>query len=174
MQILNLINREWVALSWYKRLAFKSAGVAATVFLAGFFIPISVSPPSTNSPNVDSEANSKAVASLTSEELEHFQALSRWGGSIQEQSATSGVVQDSVEKQALTYQGLIVSTEQVVLLLLPDGSLQRFKEGDLLPDGRQIQSIVDNVVTIMDDDDVQTLNLFPLLKAADTQTALGN
>lgn len=174
MRILKLINSKWAALSWYTRLAFKAGGVGVTVFLAGFVLPISVPLPSANSPNVDGDVNSKAVASLTNEELEHFQALSRWGSSIQERSVASGVAQNSVEKQALTYQGLIVSAERVVLLLLPGGSLQRFKEGDLLPDGRQIQSITDNSVAIIDNGDVQTLNLFPLIKAADDQPAQGN
>lgn len=110
----------------------------------------------------------RALATLQSEELSAFLKNRRWGVSLEEIiERTANLDQRSVNPvlRQMGYVGLISSlASNEVVLLMPEGGTQRLTVGDSLPDGRELIAIDNNSLTLRDAQQItEVLLLFPEL-----------
>ncbi len=103
-------------------------------------------------------------------DLAAFKNNRRWGQSLSELEAeqkSTISTQLNPELKKIGFVGVInVNDQKQVLLILPDGSTKRYKQGDTLPDGRLLVAISGHALSLSDEQQqTQVLQLFPVLKS---------
>lgn len=132
-----------------------------------------------------------AATALASEDLAAFRRSKRWGISLREAreneaarlqeeelaqpagAADASQAAWSPELQAIGFVGVVIAAaERVVLLALPGGSVERFRVGDQLEDGRRLGAISAQALVLQHEDgEQQTLPLFPPAQGASSANA---
>ena len=139
-------------------------GVWAGALLLALVWPVS-SPPERSAPSAVPPLG--AVGSVPAEDLGGFVQSTRWGISFEEAeriaAAAAGLDRLNPELREMGFVGLLtVPDRTAILLILEDGTVQRFHVGDALPDGRALAEVAQDRLTLTDaDQQPYELVLFP-------------
>ena len=95
------------------------------------------------------------IGRLPAEDLEGFVRSTRWGISFEEAqrraAAAAGLDRLNPELREMGFVGLFAVPDHTsILLILEDGTVQRFDVGQALPDGRVLAEVAENRLTLTD------------------------
>ena len=127
-------------------------GIWACALLLAFIWPVSSPPP----PSAPAEIPKlRDIGAIPAENLEGFVRSTRWGISLEEAqrraAAAAGLDQLNPELREMGFVGLFaVPGRTSILLILEDGTVQRFHVGDALPDGRVLAEVAENRLILTD------------------------
>ncbi|MXX28694.1 MAG: hypothetical protein F4171_07260 [Gammaproteobacteria bacterium] len=127
-------------------------GIWAGALLLAFAWPVSSPPPPTAAVEIPGQRD---IGSLPAEDLEGFVRSTRWGISFEEAerraAAAAGLDRLNPELREMGFVGLFaVPGRTSILLILEDGTVQRFHVGDALPDGRVLAEVAENRLILTD------------------------
>ena len=127
-------------------------GIWAGALLLAFVWPVS-SPLQRSAPAEVPEARN--MDGLPAENLDGFVRSTRWGISFEEAqrraAAAAGLDRLNPELREMGFVGLFTVPDRTsILLILEDGTVQRFHVGDPLPDGRVLAEVAENSLTLTD------------------------
>ena len=127
-------------------------GIWAGALLLAFAWPVSAPPPP---PAAAGVPEPRDIDDRPAENLEGFVRSTRWGISFEEAerraAAAAGRDQLNPELREMGFVGLFaVPGRTSILLILEDGTVQRFHVGDALPDGRVLAEVAENRLTLTD------------------------
>lgn len=151
MRLADLVARlGWSSPQGRKRLLTVLAIWAGALLLA-FAWPVSSPPP----PAAVEIPGQRDIGSLPAEDLEGFVRSTRWGISFEEAerraAAAAGLDRLNPELREMGFVGLFaVPGRTSILLILEDGTVQRFHVGDALPDGRVLAEVAENRLILTD------------------------
>ena len=149
-------------------------GVWVGAVLLAFIWPVSSPPPPSAATEIPKPRD---VASVPAEDLEGFVRSTRWGISFEEAerraAAAAGLDRLNPELREMGFVGLFaVPGRTSILLILEDGTVQRFHVGDPLPDGRVLAEVAENRLILTDaNQQPYELVLFPEIDDADSADA---
>lgn len=109
------------------------------------------------------------IDGMPAEDLEGFVRSTRWGISFEEAqrraAAAAGLDRLNPELREMGFVGLFTVPDHTsILLILEDGTVQRFHVGDALPDGRVLAEVAENRLILTDaNQQPYELILFPEL-----------
>ena len=152
MRLAALADRlGWTSPQGRKRLL-TVLGIWAGALLLAFVWPVS-SPLQRSAPAEVPQA--RDVGSLPAEDLEGFVRSTRWGISFAEAqrraAAAAGMDRLNPELREMGFVGLFALPDLTsILLILEDGTVQRFHVGDALPDGRVLAEVAPNRLILTD------------------------
>ena len=144
-------------------------GIWAAALLLAFVWPVSPPPPPSAAAEVP---KARDVASRPAENMEGFVRSTRWGISFEEAerraAAAAGLDRLNPELREMGFVGLFaVPGRTSILLILEDGTVQRFHVGDALPDGRVLAEVAENRLILTDaNQQPYELVLFPEIAGA--------
>lgn len=148
-------------------------GIWAGAILLAFAWPVSSPPPPSAAAEVPGPRD---IGSLPAEDLEGFVRSTRWGISFEEAerqaAVAAGLDRLNPELREMGFVGLFaVPGRTSILLILEDGTVQRFHVGDALPDGRVLAEVAENRLILTDSSQQPyELVLFPeIADAADSE-----
>ena len=127
-------------------------GIWAGALVLAFAWPVASPPP----PAAAVEPpEPRDIGSLPEEDLEGFAQSTRWGISFEEAerraAAAAGLDRINPELREMGFVGLFsVPDRTSILLILEDGTVQRFHVGDALPDGRLLAEVAENRLILTD------------------------
>ncbi len=149
----------------------------ALVLTAALAIPVGL-PDAGASQGRDATLNRPPVEAVEAEDLSAFLTSRRWGVALQdimdEAAAAAAAAARAAQEIEMTrelaeigFVGLMVEPwEYAVLLVMPDGKIERLAGGDTLPDGRTLVSVTGNSLTLEGSEGQQdVLPLFPRLRS---------
>ena len=150
-------------------------GIWAGAVLVAFIWPVSSPPPLSAPAQIPSPRD---IASAPTEDLEGFVQSTRWGISFEEAerraAAAAGLDRLNPELREMGFVGLFAVPDRTsILLILEDGTVQRFHVGEALPDGRVLAEVVENRLTLTDaNQQPYELVLFPeIARAAEPEAS---
>ena len=127
-------------------------GIWAGALLLAFIWPVSSPPPPSAAVEVPKPGD---IGSVPAENLEGFVRSTRWGISFEEAqrraAAAAGLDRLNPELREMGFVGLFTVPDRTsILLVLEDGTVQRFHVGDPLPDGRVLAEVAENHLILTD------------------------
>ena len=144
-------------------------GIWVGAVLLAFIWPLS-SPPQLSALTEIPEP--RDIGSVPAENLEGFVQSTRWGISFDEAqrraAVAAGLDRLNPELREMGFVGLFAVPDRTsILLILEDGTVQRFHVGDALPDGRVLAEVAENRLTLTDaNQQPYELVLFPEIASA--------
>jgi hypothetical protein len=125
----------------------------------------------------DEKMKPTSIETLKRDKLAEFATITRWGKSLDElrieRAAERGATNKNLnpELEKIGFVGLILQSEvKEMLLQLTEKEVQRFQVGDPIPDGRILEQIDDNALTLVSEDGTsELLLLFPAIPTKNTE-----